>query len=150
MHYKCLRVRFLRVLPSKEMLPRERAALLELHSLHVLLFFFSLIISQDEHTVPNMHPDSEDFVVLELMAQCEQKLESLQKELEGKDVAAIMKEMEEKEVRQKPTNSKLEMDPLSLKQHVWHLQSQSRFLFKFVHGLPIKRKAVKHVCVDDH
>lgn len=117
MHYKCLRVRFLRVLPSKEMLPRERAALLELHSLHVLLFFFSLI-SQDEHTVPNMHPDSEDFVVLELMAQCEQKLESLQKELEGKDVAAIMKEMEEKEVRQKPTNSKLEMDPLSLKQHV--------------------------------
>uniref|UniRef100_A0A3B4H846 Coiled-coil domain-containing protein 151-like n=1 Tax=Pundamilia nyererei TaxID=303518 RepID=A0A3B4H846_9CICH len=64
------------------------------------------------HTVPNMHPDSEDFVVLELMAQCEQKLESLQKELEGMDVAAIMKEMEEKEVRQKPTNSKLEMDHL--------------------------------------
>ncbi|XP_063333264.1 outer dynein arm-docking complex subunit 3-like [Pelmatolapia mariae] len=54
-------------------------------------------ISLDEHTVPNMHPDSEDFVVLELVAQCEQKLESLQKELEGKDVAAIMKEMEEKE-----------------------------------------------------
>ncbi|XP_005755687.1 coiled-coil domain-containing protein 151-like, partial [Pundamilia nyererei] len=54
-------------------------------------------ISLDEHTVPNMHPDSEDFVVLELMAQCEQKLESLQKELEGMDVAAIMKEMEEKE-----------------------------------------------------
>uniref|UniRef100_A0A3Q2W8M5 Coiled-coil domain-containing protein 151-like n=1 Tax=Haplochromis burtoni TaxID=8153 RepID=A0A3Q2W8M5_HAPBU len=53
-----------------------------------------------------------DFVVLELMAQCEQKLESLQKELEGMDVAAIMKEMEEKEVRQKPTNSKLEMDHL--------------------------------------
>uniref|UniRef100_A0A3P9CEQ3 Coiled-coil domain-containing protein 151-like n=1 Tax=Maylandia zebra TaxID=106582 RepID=A0A3P9CEQ3_9CICH len=69
------------------------------------------------HTVPNMHPDSEDFVVLKLMAQCEQKLESLQKELEGMDVAAIMKEMEEKEVRQKPTNSKLEMDHLSLKQH---------------------------------
>lgn len=97
---------------------RERTALLELHSLHVLLFLFSRIISQDEHTVPNMHPDSEDFVVLELMAQCEQKLESLQKELEGMDVAAIMKEMEEKEVRQKPTNSKLEMDHLSLKQHV--------------------------------
>uniref|UniRef100_A0A3P9DCK1 Outer dynein arm docking complex subunit 3 n=1 Tax=Maylandia zebra TaxID=106582 RepID=A0A3P9DCK1_9CICH len=58
-----------------------------------------------------------DFVVLKLMAQCEQKLESLQKELEGMDVAAIMKEMEEKEVRQKPTNSKLEMDHLSLKQH---------------------------------
>ncbi|XP_005465582.1 coiled-coil domain-containing protein 151 isoform X2 [Oreochromis niloticus] len=54
-------------------------------------------ISLDEHTVPNMHPDSEDFVVLGLMAQCEQKLESLQKELEGKDVAAIMKEMLEKE-----------------------------------------------------
>lgn len=57
-------------------------------------------------------------MVLGLMAQCEQKLESLQKELEGKDVAAIMKEMLEKEVRQKPTSSKLEMDPLSLKQHV--------------------------------
>ncbi|XP_039860470.1 coiled-coil domain-containing protein 151 isoform X3 [Simochromis diagramma] len=50
-------------------------------------------ISLSEDTVPEVDPDSDHFV-LELMAQCEQKLLSLQKELEGMDVAAIMKEME--------------------------------------------------------
>lgn len=43
-------------------------------------------------------PDSDEFVV-ELMTQCELKLQLLLEELQGKDLAAIMKEMEEEEVR---------------------------------------------------
>ena len=42
-------------------------------------------------------PDSDEFV-LELMTQCELKLKLLHEELRGKDVSAIMKEMEEEEV----------------------------------------------------
>lgn len=49
-----------------------------------------------------MDPDS-DYFVLELMAQCEKKLLSLHKELQGKDVAGIMKELEKNKVRQRPS-----------------------------------------------
>jgi len=53
---------------------------------------------QSEDTVSEVHPDSDEFVV-ELMTQCELKLQLLNKQLEGKDLAALMKEMEEDEVR---------------------------------------------------
>lgn len=43
--------------------------------------------------------------MLELMTHCEKKLESLHKELQRKDLASIMKEMEKEEVRQSPVNS---------------------------------------------
>lgn len=49
-------------------------------------------------------PDSDEFVV-ELMTQCELKLHLLLEELQGKDLAAIMKEMEEEEVRPSSLNS---------------------------------------------
>uniref|UniRef100_A0A3B4VBQ4 Coiled-coil domain containing 151 n=1 Tax=Seriola dumerili TaxID=41447 RepID=A0A3B4VBQ4_SERDU len=48
--------------------------------------------------VADVSPDSDEFV-LELMTQCELKLQLLQEELQGKDLAAIMKEMEKEEVR---------------------------------------------------
>lgn len=38
---------------------------------------------------------------MELLSQSEQKLLLLQEELQGKDLAAIMKEMEEEEVRRR-------------------------------------------------
>uniref|UniRef100_A0A8C4H1W2 Outer dynein arm docking complex subunit 3 n=1 Tax=Dicentrarchus labrax TaxID=13489 RepID=A0A8C4H1W2_DICLA len=47
-------------------------------------------------TVAEVSPDSDEFVV-ELMTQCELKLQLLQEELQGKDTAAIMKEIEEEE-----------------------------------------------------
>ncbi|XP_067440147.1 coiled-coil domain-containing protein 151 [Thunnus thynnus] len=53
-------------------------------------------ITLSEHTVAEVSPDSDEFVV-ELMTQCELKLQLLQEELQGKDHAAIMKEMEEEE-----------------------------------------------------
>lgn len=46
-----------------------------------------------------MLPDSDEFV-LELLVQCELKIQALQTELQGKDLDAIMKEMEEDEVRE--------------------------------------------------
>ncbi|XP_074552835.1 coiled-coil domain-containing protein 151 [Halichoeres trimaculatus] len=49
-----------------------------------------------EDTEADVPPDSDEFVV-ELMTQCELKLQSLHEELQGKDLAAIMKEMEEDE-----------------------------------------------------
>uniref|UniRef100_A0A8C7PPQ3 Outer dynein arm docking complex subunit 3 n=1 Tax=Oncorhynchus mykiss TaxID=8022 RepID=A0A8C7PPQ3_ONCMY len=45
---------------------------------------------------PQLPPGSEEYVV-ELLSQSEQKLLLLQEELQGKDLAAIMKEMEEEE-----------------------------------------------------
>ncbi|MEQ2181309.1 hypothetical protein GOODEAATRI_010189 [Goodea atripinnis] len=45
-----------------------------------------------------VRPDSDEFV-LELLAQCQLKLQILQKKLEGKDLASVMKEIEENEVR---------------------------------------------------
>lgn len=52
---------------------------------------------QSEDTVAAVYPDSDEIVV-ELLTQCELKLQLLHEELQGKDVAAIMKEMEEEEV----------------------------------------------------
>lgn len=57
----------------------------------------SSISLQSEDTVADVSPDSDEFVV-ELMTQCELKLQLLHEELHGKDLAAIMKEMEEEEV----------------------------------------------------
>ncbi|XP_060907578.1 coiled-coil domain-containing protein 151 isoform X2 [Labrus mixtus] len=51
---------------------------------------------QTEDAVAEVSPDSDEFVV-ELMTQCELKLQLLQEELQGKDQAASMKEMEEEE-----------------------------------------------------
>ncbi|XP_031140286.1 coiled-coil domain-containing protein 151 isoform X1 [Sander lucioperca] len=53
-------------------------------------------ITLSEDTVADVSPDSDEFVV-ELMTQCELKLQLLHEELHGKDLAAIMKEMEEEE-----------------------------------------------------
>ncbi|XP_040003409.1 coiled-coil domain-containing protein 151 isoform X2 [Xiphias gladius] len=53
-----------------------------------------ITLSEDE--VVEVSPDSDEFV-LELMTQCKLKLQLLQEELQGKDLAAIMKEMEEEE-----------------------------------------------------
>ncbi|XP_037546472.1 coiled-coil domain-containing protein 151 [Nematolebias whitei] len=46
--------------------------------------------------VTDVLPDSDEFV-LELLVQCELKLKALQTELKGKDLVAVMKEMEEDE-----------------------------------------------------
>ncbi|XP_056136493.1 coiled-coil domain-containing protein 151 [Lampris incognitus] len=53
-------------------------------------------IKLDEDSSALPPPDSEEFVV-ELLGQCEQKLQLLQKELKGKDLAALNKEMEDEE-----------------------------------------------------
>ncbi|KAK5866439.1 hypothetical protein PBY51_020630 [Eleginops maclovinus] len=53
-------------------------------------------ITLSEDTVAEVSPDSDEFV-LELMTQCELKLKVLHEELHGKDLSAIMKEMEEEE-----------------------------------------------------
>ncbi|XP_042340178.1 coiled-coil domain-containing protein 151 [Plectropomus leopardus] len=53
-------------------------------------------ITLSEDTAAEVSPDSDEFVV-ELMTQCELKLQSLHDELRGRDLAAIMKEMEEDE-----------------------------------------------------
>uniref|UniRef100_A0A3B5B3Q5 Coiled-coil domain-containing protein 151-like n=1 Tax=Stegastes partitus TaxID=144197 RepID=A0A3B5B3Q5_9TELE len=51
------------------------------------------VVKKTKH---HMHPDSDVYVV-ELMTQLELKLQVLQQELQGKDLAAIKKEMEEEE-----------------------------------------------------
>ncbi|XP_037621569.1 coiled-coil domain-containing protein 151 isoform X1 [Sebastes umbrosus] len=53
-------------------------------------------LTLSEDTVAAVYPDSDEIVV-ELLTQCELKLQLLHEELQGKDVAAIMKEMEEEE-----------------------------------------------------
>ncbi|XP_040891792.1 coiled-coil domain-containing protein 151 [Toxotes jaculatrix] len=53
-------------------------------------------ITLSEDAVAKVSPDSDEFV-LELTTQCELKLLLLQEELQGKDLAAIKKEMEEEE-----------------------------------------------------
>nr|XP_029136905.1 coiled-coil domain-containing protein 151 isoform X2 [Labrus bergylta] len=53
-------------------------------------------ITLTEDAVAEVSPDSDEFVV-ELMTQCELKLQLLQEELQGKDQAASMKEIEEEE-----------------------------------------------------
>lgn len=64
----------------------------------------SYVSLQSDDIVAAVSPDSDEFIV-ELMTQCELKLQLLLKELEGKDLAAIMKEMEEEEVRPSSMNS---------------------------------------------
>ncbi|KAF0037806.1 hypothetical protein F2P81_010680 [Scophthalmus maximus] len=51
----------------------------------------------EDAVAEEVSPDSDEFV-LELMTECELKLQLLQEELRGKDLAAIMKEMEEEEI----------------------------------------------------
>ncbi|XP_064810653.1 coiled-coil domain-containing protein 151 [Oncorhynchus masou masou] len=53
-------------------------------------------IKLGERPEPQLPPGSEEYVV-ELLSQSEQKLLLLQEELQGKDLAAVMKEMEEEE-----------------------------------------------------
>ncbi|XP_029545394.1 coiled-coil domain-containing protein 151 isoform X4 [Salmo trutta] len=53
-------------------------------------------IKLGEGPEPQLPPGSEEYVV-ELLSQSEQKLLLLQEELQGKDLAAVMKEMEEEE-----------------------------------------------------
>ncbi|XP_041839650.1 coiled-coil domain-containing protein 151 isoform X2 [Melanotaenia boesemani] len=53
-------------------------------------------IALSEDTVTKVHLDSDEFVMA-LMHQCELKLQLLNKEFEGMDLAAIVKEMEEDE-----------------------------------------------------
>lgn len=47
---------------------------------------------------PQLSPDSDE-QILQLMTEAEQKLVLLKEELQGNDLANIMKEMEEEEVR---------------------------------------------------
>ncbi|XP_053189467.1 coiled-coil domain-containing protein 151 [Scomber japonicus] len=54
------------------------------------------LVKTSEDIVAEVSPDSDEFVV-ELINQCEKKLQILQEELQGKDQGAIMKEMEEEE-----------------------------------------------------
>ncbi|XP_019939841.2 coiled-coil domain-containing protein 151 isoform X1 [Paralichthys olivaceus] len=53
-------------------------------------------ITLGEDQVAEVSPDSDEYVLL-LMTQCDRKLMVLQDELQGKDLAGIMKEMEEEE-----------------------------------------------------
>ncbi|XP_071393448.1 coiled-coil domain-containing protein 151 [Centroberyx affinis] len=53
-------------------------------------------ITLSEGSVAQLSPSSDEFVV-ELLVQCELKMQLLQEELQGKDLAAVMKEMEEEE-----------------------------------------------------
>lgn len=82
-----------------------------------------------------MSPDSDEFVV-ELMTQCELKLQILHEELQGKDLAAIMKEMEEEEVSQKlhtthPASECFELQVVVLD----HEQMQKNCFLKWTPGL---------------
>nr|XP_046260429.1 coiled-coil domain-containing protein 151 [Scatophagus argus]XP_046260439.1 coiled-coil domain-containing protein 151 [Scatophagus argus] len=61
---------------------------------HLTSKLHHIMLSED--TEADVSPDSDEFV-LELMTQCELKLQLLHEELQGKDLAAIMKEMEEEE-----------------------------------------------------
>lgn len=65
---------------------------------------------QDESEVPQLSSDSEEYVV-ELLLQCEQKLQLLQEELEGRDLGAILKELDDEEVRARgPSGSRDRVD----------------------------------------
>lgn len=58
----------------------------------------SSISVQTQDTATEVSPESDEFVLV-LMTQCEQKLQLLHGELEGQDLATVMKEMEEEEVK---------------------------------------------------
>lgn len=57
----------------------------------------SSISVQTQDTATEVSPESDEFVLV-LVTQCGQKLQLLHAELEGQDLAAVMKEMEEEEV----------------------------------------------------
>lgn len=78
-----------------------------------------------------MSADSDEFVV-ELMKQCELKLVLLQQELHGKEFSAIMKEMEEEEVRRLGEITKGHVTCLD--QVGLHVQSVRLFLVDFYFG----------------
>lgn len=52
---------------------------------------------QSDEAATNAPPDSDEFVPV-LLRLCEKKLRRLHKEVQGNDVAATLKEMEEEEV----------------------------------------------------
>lgn len=58
---------------------------------------FSMLLLQTEETETELTPDSDEFVLV-LLSQCEQKMQSLNEELMGNDLPAILKEMEQEEV----------------------------------------------------
>lgn len=60
-------------------------------------FFSSWLFVQTEDTETDLTSDSDDFVLV-LLSQCEQKMQSLNEELMGNDMPAILKEMEQEEV----------------------------------------------------
>lgn len=55
------------------------------------------IIQSEDTEASGVSPDSDEFVV-ELMTQCELRLQLLLEELQGKDLATTLKEMEDEEV----------------------------------------------------
>ncbi|KAM3622931.1 uncharacterized protein V6R79_004989 [Siganus canaliculatus] len=59
-------------------------------------FTFNVFPPQSGKAVAEVSPDSDEFVLV-LMTLCEMKLQLLHEELQGKDLVAIMKEMEEEE-----------------------------------------------------
>lgn len=61
------------------------------------LFFSSMLLLQTEETESELTSKSEEFVLV-LLSQCEQKMQSLNEELLGNDLPAILKEMEQEEV----------------------------------------------------
>lgn len=61
------------------------------------LFTVPPVPLQSEDAAVEVSPDSNEYV-LHLMTQCNLKLQLLQEELRGHDLAAVMKEMEEEEV----------------------------------------------------
>lgn len=62
--------------------------------------------AQSDEPATEVSPDSDEFVLV-LLSQCEKKLQLLHEELQGNDLAAILKEMEEEEVRRSFTFSKI-------------------------------------------
>lgn len=56
-------------------------------------------MSQQNEDMVAQLPHSSKESVVDLLAQCELKLQLLQDELHGKDLSTLMKEMEEEEVR---------------------------------------------------
>lgn len=61
------------------------------------LFCSSMLPLQTEETETELTSDSDEFVLV-LLSQCEQKMQSLNEELMGNDLPAILKEMEQEEV----------------------------------------------------
>lgn len=59
--------------------------------------FFSSTLPQTEETEAELASDSDEFVLV-LLSRCEQQMQSLNEELLGNDLPAILKEMEQEEV----------------------------------------------------